>query len=122
MPVFSSSKIILHLFHVDNNEGKSSIGYDIIIDHDLLVQLGIFANFEHRFLQFGVFIVPMKEPSGMLWKIYLTSLDMHKMEMQTAEPFSTKEFTERLVKILGSTYAKADLEKVVTNATQINAE
>ena len=37
IPDFSSSKTILHCFHVDNNEAELGIGYDIIIDHDLMV-------------------------------------------------------------------------------------
>ena len=34
MPEFSSSKIINHRFHVDNDKGESGIGYDMIIDRD----------------------------------------------------------------------------------------
>ena len=41
--------------------------------------------------------------------------------MQTAEPASTQEATERMVKILDSTYAKSDLEQLV-NASQMNGE
>ena len=41
--------------------------------------------------------------------------------MQTAEPASTREATEIMVKIINSTYAKADLEQVV-NDSQINSE
>ena len=42
--------------------------------------------------------------------------------MQTVEPVSTREATERLVKIIDSTYVKDDLEQVAANATQLNAE
>ena len=42
--------------------------------------------------------------------------------MQTAEPFSTREATKILVKILDSTYAKWDLEQVDANATHIESE
>ena len=38
MPEFSGSKIINHRFHVDNDEGESGIGYDMIIGRDLMVQ------------------------------------------------------------------------------------
>ena len=41
--------------------------------------------------------------------------------MQTTEPASTRECTERMVQILDSTYAKADLEQVV-NASHLNDE
>ena len=42
--------------------------------------------------------------------------------MHTAEPNSTREATERMVKILEITYAKADLEQVVSNYSQLNGE
>ena len=42
--------------------------------------------------------------------------------MQTAEPVSTRETTEMLVRILDSTYAKADLQQVTYNATKLNSE
>ena len=37
--------------------------------------------------------------------------------MQTVEPASTREATERMVKILNSTYAKAYLKQVADNET-----
>ena len=42
--------------------------------------------------------------------------------MQTTEPASTREATERMVKILDGTYVKSDLNQVADNATQLNAE
>ena len=60
MPEFSSIKIISHRFHVDNNEGKSCIGYDIIIVHDLMVQLGFWDGFKYQVLQRDCDTVPMK--------------------------------------------------------------
>ena len=41
MPEFSSNNIISYHFHVDNNEGEPCIGYGIIINRDLMVQLGL---------------------------------------------------------------------------------
>ena len=41
-----SRKIINLRFHVDNNKGKSGIGYYIIIGRDLMVQLGLTDNFK----------------------------------------------------------------------------
>ena len=41
IPEFSIRKIILHRFHIDNNEGESGIGYDMIIISDLMEQLVI---------------------------------------------------------------------------------
>ena len=42
--------------------------------------------------------------------------------MQTAEPDSAREATEKMVKILDSTYVKADLKQIANNATQLNSE
>ena len=39
---FSSSKIISHQFHINNNEGKLVIAYAMIIDRELMVKLGLF--------------------------------------------------------------------------------
>ena len=46
MPEFSSRNIINNFSHVDNNEGESGIGYDIVIGRDLVVQLGLTADFK----------------------------------------------------------------------------
>ena len=45
---FSSSKIISHHFHVDNDEGKLGIVYDMIIDHSLMVKLGLSEKFKRQ--------------------------------------------------------------------------
>ena len=47
---------------------------------------------------------------------------MREVVMQTAELDSTREATERLVKITDSTYAKENLNQLSNNATQLNAE
>ena len=48
---FSISKIINHRFHVYNDKGKSVIGYDMIIGRDLMVHLGLSADFKCQVLQ-----------------------------------------------------------------------
>ena len=40
--------------------------------------------------------------------------------MQTVKPVYTREYTERLVKILYSTYTKSYIEQVSSNETQMN--
>ena len=50
-PEFPSSKIILHHFHVDKNEGESGIGYDMIIGRNLMLQQGLLAEFKRQILQ-----------------------------------------------------------------------
>ena len=62
----------------------------------------------------------MKEPRNFLGKSDLTKRKMREVAIQTAEPASTREDTELMVKILDSTYAKSDLEQVVANSSQVS--
>ena len=65
---FSSSKIILHHSHDDNNEVESGIGYGMIIFRNLMVPLGLLAEFKSRFLLWDGVKVTMKEPSGLIFQ------------------------------------------------------
>ena len=49
----------------------------------------------------------MKEPIFLLGKKDLNKREMHEVVMQNAEPASTIEATERLVKTIDITYSKA---------------
>ena len=42
--------------------------------------------------------------------------------MQTSEPASTREASDKMVKILNGTYEKAYLNQVADDATQLNSE
>ena len=94
----------------------------MIIGRDLIVQLGLLSNLKHQLLQWYDLTVPMKEPSCMMRGKDPTSRDMQEVSIHTAEPFSTRESTERLVKILNSSYLKSDLRRVPNNATHLNSE
>ena len=87
-----------------------------------MVQLGFTADFKPQALQWDDATVHMKEPSSLLGKLDLTKREMRKVVMQTAEPASKQEDTAQMVKILNITYAKADLNQVADNATQMNTE
>ena len=89
MQEFSSSKIINHRFHFDNDKGESGIGYDMITGRDLMVHLGLTSNFKRQFLKWDGATVHMKDPSNLLGKSYLTKREMRKVVMQTPEPAST---------------------------------
>ena len=122
MPEFSTNKVILHRFHVDNNEGESDVGSNMIIFRDLMVQLGLLDDVKHQLLQQNGFYVPMKETIGLIEQIDLISQEMCKMVMQNAEPISTMEDTDRTVKNIDSTYVKSDFEQVASNKTRLNAD
>ena len=51
MPKFSGSKITVNRFHVDNIEGESGVGYDMITGHDLIVLQGTMKKFKPQVLQ-----------------------------------------------------------------------
>ena len=121
MPEFPSSKIILHCFCGNKNEGELGIGYDVIIFRDLMVKLDFLVEFKQQVLQWDVATAPMKEPRCLLGQTGLISCKMRKVVMQTEEPVSKREDNEGVVKNINSTYAKADLEEVAANATQMNA-
>ena len=122
MPGFPTRKIINHRFHVDNYKGDLGIGYDMIIELNLLVQLGPASNFKRQVLQWNCATVHMKRPIGLLGKYYLNKRKMYEMVMQTAEPYSTREATEILMKILDCTYAKKVFKQVDNNETHLKYE
>ena len=68
MPELSGSKIINHRFHVDNDEGESGIGYYMIIGRDMMVQLGLTANFKRQVLQWDGTTINMNEFINLLGK------------------------------------------------------
>ena len=86
-----------------------------------MVQLSRLTDFNRQVIQYDGVTVPMKESIGLLGKTDLTSREMCEVVMQTSEPVSTREATERLVRILVNNYEKAYFEQVSTNATQLNS-
>ena len=94
----------------------------MIICRDLMVQIGLTADFKRQVLQWYGATVHIKDPSSLLGQSDLTKREMRKVVMQTAEIASTREATERMVKIIDITYANADLKQVDYNKNQMNAE
>ena len=93
MPILSGSKIINHRFHVDNDEGESCIGYDMIIGREMMAHLDLTADFKRQVLQWDCTTIHMKESRNLLGQSELTKREMHEVVMQTAEPASTQEDT-----------------------------
>ena len=85
-----------------------------------MVQLGLMAHFKRQVIQLDDTTVHMRESRNLLGQSDLTKREMREVVMQTAEPASTREDTERMVKTLDSTYAKSDLEQLV-NDIQLNS-
>ena len=89
----------------------------MIICRDLMVQLGLSPYFKCQVLQWDDVTLSTKEPSGLLGKSDLTSCKMCEVIIHTAEPVSTREATEILIKILDIIYAKADHKQAADNTT-----
>ena len=60
-----------------------------------MVKLGLISDIKHQLLQWDGAKVPMKEPSSMLGKSILTSREIHEVVIQTEEPITKRETTER---------------------------
>ena len=82
----------------------------MIIFRELMVQLGLLANFKCQLFQCDSITVPIEQSRGLLNQTDLTSRKIHETEMQTAEPVSTREAMERFVKITDSIYVNSDLK------------
>ena len=68
MTDFSIIKIIVHRFHLYENECYTFMGYIIIIFHDLMVHIGFISNFKCKVLEWGNSEMTMKEPGKFLAK------------------------------------------------------
>ena len=66
MTGFPSTKITNHGLHIDNDKGKSVIGCYIIIDPDLMVHLGLTAEFKCQVLQWDGATIHMKKPISLI--------------------------------------------------------
>ena len=78
----------------------------MIIGRDLMVKIGLTANFRHQFLQWDGATLHRKEPSSFLGKSNITKREMREVFIQTAELASVQESTEQMVKIVYITYEK----------------
>jgi hypothetical protein len=115
-----NTNIVPHRFDL-LNENEDGIGYDMIIGRDLLNDLKIDVRFSDNMIKWEDQLVPMKS----FTKLYTMNKHPTRKELQatilrSAEPISTKEATDRAVKILYSKYEPADLDKVTEEATNLN--
>ena len=87
-----------------------------------MVHIGLTADFGRQLFQWDGATENMKEPRNLIGQFDLTKREMPELVMQTAEPDSTQESIQLMIKILDSTYVKADLKQVANNTSQMNAE
>ena len=94
----------------------------MIIGRDLLNELNIDVRFSDGTIKWEDQLVPMKSFSN-IWKDkHPTRKELQATILRSVEPKATKEATERVVKILDSKYEKADLNKIVDNANNLNRQ
>ena len=116
---FNRNTLLKHTFDIDESNDKKGIGYDMIIGRDLLVKLGIDIRFTDQTIKWEDMLVPMKAFAPGKDHKSLSNREIRASIAQIAEPISTREATERVVRILDSNYAKANLEEVSEAATNL---
>ena len=72
-----------------------------------MVKSGLKDDFGHQILEWDETVIHIKYPEMFLGQPDLNKNEILEVVMHTTQQASTRESTERLVKILGSTYAKA---------------
>ena len=75
---FSSINIITHQFHDNDTKGYTGIVYDIIIFCDLVVHIGLIADFKCELLERNDAVFTMKEPGNFIVKPNLNKSRCYK--------------------------------------------
>ena len=119
LPEFGSSKIITSKFKIDSST-DNGIGYDMIIGRDILSILGIDISFKDETVTWDHVTVPMKDYHSDDKIPKPTRSELKSILSPRDEPKATQEATNRAIKILDSTYKKADLRKVADEASSLN--
>jgi hypothetical protein len=119
LPEFGSSKIITSKFKIDSST-NNGIGYDMIIGRDILAALGIDISFKDETVTWDYVTVPMKDYHSDDKIPKPTRSELKSILSPRDEPKATQEATNRAIKILDSTYKKADLRKVADEASSLN--
>ena len=95
----------------------------MIIDHDLMVHLGLMADFKRQVLQWdGATVLNMEEPNSLIEQSFQLSARCAGWLFRLHNQLTHERLLNKGLKILDSTYAKADLKQVSDNKTQMDAE
>ena len=113
---FSSSSVINHKFQVDEESTAGDIGYDAIFGRNILSELGLIMDFDDKIMSWNGNVVPMRS----LENESPSKKELRALLIESREPESTREATNRVVKILDANYKKADLTEIVQGADQLN--
>jgi hypothetical protein len=119
LPEFSQTNVVQHHFAINDSDDEG-IGYDVIIGQDLYDVLGIDVQYSNCAIQRNSRSITMKNSNFPVQQVDILSREIKQVIARTEEPKVTAEATDRIVKILDSDHHNADLQKVVTKATQLN--
>ena len=117
---FGRGTKISHVFDLD--ESEEGIGYNMIIGRDLLNQLNIDVRFSDGTIKWEDQVVPMKNFQRIWKNDHPLKKELRSTILRLIEPKTTKEATERVVKILDSKYEKANLNKIVEGAKNLDKD
>ena len=115
---FGRSTKLSHTFDLD--ESEDGIGYDMIIGRDLLNKLNIDVRFSDKTIKWEDQLIPMKSFKNIWKNEHPSRKELKATILRSVEPSATKDITDRVVKILDSNYEKADLNKIVDDADNLN--
>ena len=115
---FGGGTKIKHTFDLNKNE--EGIRYDMIIGRDLLNQLNIDVRFSDGTIKWEDQIVPMKNFQSIRGNDLTSKKELKSIILRLNEPKSTRDSTQRVIKILDSKYEKADLDQIVKSLTNLN--
>ena len=115
---FGGRTKINHTFDLDEN--KEGIGYDMIIGRDLMNELNIDVRFRNGTIKWEDQIVPMKNFQSIKGNDLTSKKELKSIILRSNEPKSTRDSTQRVIKILDSKYEKADLDQIVKSSTNLN--
>jgi hypothetical protein len=92
----------------------------MVIGQDLLVKLGLITDYKRKVLIWDEVSVPMRSVYHTDSKPTFSLAEIKQIMTQTAEPITTQEATERIVRILNSKYEKTDLDQVAAGAEELD--
>ena len=94
----------------------------MIIGRDLMCKLGLITDFKNNTLIWEDTSRPMRTSQEETGNPQFRKHELKEIIKQTAEPIATQQATEGAVKILDSTYEKANLEDIAANAANLDKE
>jgi hypothetical protein len=117
LPEFNIKKQISWVFHV-NARLKTASTYDMIIDQDLLGELGIILNFNDKTVTWDTDTIPMKDRGTLISR----DAALTEVYLSANEPQSLENELSRSTKILLAEYKPTILEDVIQMCENINTE